>query len=138
MSGYRRHLGERPDLQTRRTHLDEIMGAPQRSNVDDSFRPQDIELHQVNQRRAAGQVLRLRVYLTLARARSETRGLRQVIGAFEDEGAHQVRSLSRACLIAATIFGYAAHRHRLPLMYSWMSASVFAWPSRTHATADMI
>jgi hypothetical protein len=44
----------------------------------------------------------------------------------------------RACLTAATMLGYAAQRHRLPLIYSRISASLFAWPSLTQATADII
>ncbi len=44
----------------------------------------------------------------------------------------------RACLMAATMLGYAAQRHKFPLIDSRMSASVCAWPSFTHATADKI
>src|SRR5690606_7322694 len=48
------------------------------------------------------------------------------------------RISSAAASTAALICGYAAHRHRLPLMYSATSASERACPSAMHATADMI
>src|SRR5262249_9632903 len=48
------------------------------------------------------------------------------------------RPSSRTSRIASRIFGYAAQRQMLPLMYSAMSSSCVALPSLRSATADMI
>ena len=40
--------------------------------------------------------------------------------------------------MAATMFGYAPQRQRLPLIHSRICASFFAWPSLMQATAEQI
>ena len=52
--------------------------------------------------------------------------------------AQRLHGASRTCRIAARMLGYAAQRHRLPLMNSAMSSSVEALPSSSSLTADMI
>src|SRR5207237_7007654 len=62
-----------------------------------------------------------------------------VVGTDVLEGSHRY-SLPRPATsrIAATMFGYAPQRQRLPLMNSRISSSEPARPSCSSATADMI
>src|SRR5580704_10674699 len=109
-------------MQTVCPNVDRMVTLPQRAEINDALGSQDIQFHQIEQRRAAGQKLDRRVGLALPGAESSPRCLDRIPCPFIGERPHYgVPTWSRACFIAATIFGYAAHRHRLPLIYSRMS-----------------
>ena len=100
------HRGEGAEAQAVRPRGDGIVRVAQRGDVDNALRPQHVQFHQVDQRRAAGQKLNRRVRLTLSGVKAQARGLRQVVGALVGKWTHQGRSIcSRACLMAATMFG---------------------------------
>ena len=91
-----------------------------RSGLDDA-----VLEHQVELRRAAGEVRRVRV------GADQRDGLGRVVGArVYSNGRIATRSLACATSrIAATMFGYAPQRQRLPLMNSRISSSEPARPS---------
>ena len=107
----------------------------QARDVDQPARPLDVLLHQVDQVRAAGDELGRAVRGDLAH------GGRHVAGPGVGKGVHRPAPLSPACItcsMAATMFGYAPHRQRLPLISSRMSSAVFARPSVIKPTAEQI
>ena len=105
----------------------------ERIDVDYHIRLRDIELHKIGQSRAAGEILD---FISAAGAcwiggggklRSFVRFTRALI----EKSAHgycvlAVFICALACFTASTIFGWAAQRQRLPLIYSLMSASFSA------------
>jgi hypothetical protein len=81
-----------------------VRGASERIDVDDGLRPHHVELHQIEQRRAAGEI----VHATLARSRSDGAG--RIRRPFIDEGLHGYSLLAvfmagLACFTASTMLG---------------------------------
>ena len=101
--------------------LDRVVGEAR--DVDQPLGRLDAELHQVDEVRAAAEVGRA----AGARARGGVRVGRALVG----EGLHGATSA-----IAATMFGYAPQRQRLPLMRSRISAASSVTPSAS-ASASM-
>ncbi len=102
----RRHPGEGPEAQARGTGLDRGKLGRQRIEVDDVRRRDHLELHQIDQRRAAREVLRGRIDLALGGGAAGPRRFGEVVHAVIAERPHQPRAVwSRACLMASTIFG---------------------------------
>ena len=86
--------------------LDLRVARRQGGDVHQPFRTQYAELHQVDQRRAAGQELHGRPAVARAGPLARAGGLGDVCRALVSEGAHQPRPiLARASCTAATIFG---------------------------------
>jgi len=103
---HRGHAGKGAHTQATRPGLDAGMHRAQRGEVHQALRGQHVELHQIEQRRAAGQELHRRIHLALARLLPQPRGLRRVHGAVIGERAHQARPIcARACLMAVTMLG---------------------------------
>ncbi|MCY1290720.1 hypothetical protein D9M70_398790 [compost metagenome] len=92
---------------------------PELVDVHHAGGPHDVELHQVQQRRAAGQEDRV------AAVRIQRDRLLDIGGARVFEVAHQtfLRILPRASWMAVTMFLYAPQRQMLPLIASRTAAS---------------
>ena len=113
--------------------------AMQGIDVDHGIGPHDVELHQVDQCSAAGEV----AAIALRKSGRSVDGFTWVCCTFIGKRSHDYSLLavfitSFACFMALTMLGYAAQRQRLPLMYWQISTSLLACPSFTQATADMI
>src|SRR5512138_2102716 len=117
---------ERTDHETSPLFAD--LAQCQRGEIDHRGRSHDLEAQQIDHGGAAGEI---RGVGTRRLDRGLDGGRARVL-----ERLH-VRTF-RAAWIAATMFGYAPHRHRLPLIWSRTSSSVVAVPSASNATALMI
>jgi hypothetical protein len=82
-----------------------VVAGTQGPQVHHGVRSQHVQLHEINECRAAGKILGGRIDLTLARGRAEPRCLGEVWSPTVFERSHQSGISSRACLIAATILG---------------------------------
>ena len=140
MLGRFRHTHERAEPQSVLTRLYPAMRrARNRVDVDHGLRPHYAELHQIDERGAPGKILDAALPCGGGCVRGLGCGCRPLIGkGLQSYPPLAVFIAMRPCFTALTMFGYAAQRQRLPLMYSRISASFAAWPSVTQATADMI
>ncbi len=111
-------------------------GERQTAHVDESRRPLDVELHEVEKRRAAGDEADVGALLRGLRTCAGSDGRGGVGGADVVEVVHE--ACPRTRWIAATMFGYAPQRQMLPLIASFTSASAGPHGSFRSATADMI
>src|SRR5262245_11810476 len=105
-----------------------------RGDVDDMTRTLHVQLHQIDQCRAAGEKTGVAVTQLHHGLDGFTRRRRPRIS----EVAHAQRLCPATSWIAARMPTYAPQRQRLPLIYSRISSGVPVWPSLTQAIADMI
>src|SRR5215471_19304111 len=89
-----------------------IAGCSKRINVDDRIRPPDIELHQIEQSRAASEIFDTGNARGIRRAvrRSHLHGFRRSLRTLIGKSAHgycvlAVFMTDRACFTASTMFG---------------------------------
>ena len=117
------HRGQRADVQ--RVLVDGDPAQRQAADVDQPVRVDHAVLqHQVELGGAAGQVGGRPGRRSPSRPRRPTSS-----GRTYSNGSHRYAPLSATSRIAATMFGYAPQRQRLPLMYSRISSSEPARPS---------
>ena len=81
----------------------------ERVDIDDEFGPHDIELHQIEQRRAPGKIFGA-AFVARCRLRGKVRGIARIGRPLVDECAHDYSVLAvfiavLACLTAPTILG---------------------------------
>ena len=110
MIGSLRHTHQRAKPQALPTELDLTIGrAGDRINVDDKLGPHDVELHQIEQRDAAGEIFGA-MFVAVGPARSEMRRVARARRTLIYERAHgysvlAVCMLGFACFTASTILG---------------------------------
>src|SRR5580693_7247321 len=111
------------------------MGAGERSQIHHLGRPHDVELHQVDEGCASGQIFDWRPALDqreLREHRNRPNCRNFARSTVINKRAHRSALIwALAWATAETMFGYAEQRHRLPLMYSRIASSLPAWPSFT-------
>ncbi len=106
MVGCLRHADQRAQAEPVRVRLDRAVLRLQPVDLDQALRTHDVELHEVEQVGAAGQVLHPRPRVGFAAAKIE--GAPRVFGPFQGEGTHQPPSPPIwvfAISTASTIFG---------------------------------